>query len=150
MKYLSVLSISALIIGFGVTYLNISKGDSPFIRASLLETALVFGLALVVFILSLIVLAYKKGKLPSLNGINAYNIFLLGQFSIFSAVILIMLYGGVILGQFEIWGIVFKHFMAEIWLLISLIILLLAGFFNYFCCRVDKNDDNSTASQSGA
>ncbi|MDR0950126.1 MAG: DUF3180 family protein [Candidatus Ancillula sp.] len=131
----------SLILGFGLSYYQISIGQTVLLRGGIGVTIMMAVFAVVVFILGILVWRYKKGKLPSLKGLTAYNILVLSQTAILAGEVLLGIYGGTLLGEFKVWDIVFNKFVPEIPSIIAAVVLIISGAFALWMCHINPPKD---------
>jgi hypothetical protein len=127
------------------SYMQVSYGQTPLFRGTLISVVLVTVLAVIVFVLSFFVSDYKNGKETNLSAQNAYQILCIANASIFSGTILISIWGGTLLGEFEIWAILGNKMLFEILSISAAVLLIIAGIITRSRCKLDTDSEDSSA-----
>jgi hypothetical protein len=98
-------------------------------------------IAVGVLVAGFLVLAHKRRKLH-LESLISARIYTLGVAGVISGLALLGLWGGCMLGEFQIWSIVLGGFTAEHLAVLSALVLILCSSVTIWNCRVEEEDDD--------
>lgn len=119
---------------------QVANGYSVLLRGSAMSAIPVLFMSIVILILGIVVLQYKRGKYPRLSGIQASRVYFLAYAGTLSGLILLGIWGGTVVGEFAIWQIIFSRFNGEVLALISALILLICSVISVRFCQIDTNE----------
>jgi ABC-type Co2+ transport system permease subunit len=140
--------IFALIVAFAVTavfsFYQVQSGDQVWLRGNFFAAVLTLILAVGILAFALVVYAYKKKKVRTLNMLIAAKASEAAQAGIITGAGLFAIWSGSLLGMFEIYPVVFERTPEDIFAISSAALLVLISSVALWLCKIDiDNSPNS-------
>jgi hypothetical protein len=132
------------VFGFLTSFAGVQTGVVPLFKGTAFAGICVIIVGIVILVGGIAVWLYKSGKFPSLSGVFAGQIAVLSNAGIITGGVLFGLWGGSLIGEYEIWNIVFSRFNQEVVAIFGALILTIESIIARWLCQNKGEDKDST------